>query len=56
MLGYILLGIFLAPFVMVVAYHILVVAFQILVMLYTQAFSLMGWDQPRQYARDNWGM
>lgn len=52
----ILLGIFLAPFVMVIAYQILVVAFHILVMLYTQAFSLMGWDIPRQYVRDNWGM
>lgn len=55
-MGYILLGIFLAPFAMVIAYHILWVAFQILVMLYTQAFSLMGWDEPRQYVRDNWGM
>ena len=52
----ILLGIFLAPFVLMVAYNVLFIAFQILVMLYTTAFSAMGWDQPRQYVRDNWGM
>lgn len=52
----ILIGIFLAPFVLMIAYNVLVVAFQILVMLYTTAFSAMGWDEPRQYVRDNWGM
>lgn len=55
-MGYILLGIFLAPFLMIVAYSALVVTFQILVMIYTQAFSLMGWDAPERYVRDNWGM
>lgn len=53
---YFILGIFLLPFALVVGYNVLLVAFQILVMLYTQAFSLIGWDQPRQYVRDNWGM
>lgn len=52
----ILFGIFLAPFVLIIAYHVLVVTIQVLVMLYTTAFSAMGWDVPRQYARDNWGL
>ena len=52
---YIILGMFLLPFAMILTYQVIKVAFQILVTLYTQAFSILGWDLPRQYARDNWG-
>lgn len=44
-------GILVAPFVMALTFIMAKLALQGIVLMYVEAFSMMGWDEPRDYVR-----